>query len=222
MNFSNTISILLGIPKSIFINFKYFPIKIAMRLPILVSKNTLIKGVNGKITLPKNIKTGIIRFGFGNIGIFDSERSKSIWQVNGEAIFEGRANIGHGSRLSINSNGKIKIGKNLDISAESTIICSNYISIGNDCLISWECLIMDTDFHYIKNENGEILNRDKAINIGNNVWIACRNTILKGSSISNNTVVAANSTIYNEIKGENQIIGGNPCKILRNNTFWNK
>ncbi len=56
--------------------------------------------------------------------------------------------------------------------------------------------------------------------IGNNVWICCRNSILKGSKIPDGCVLAAGSLIFRVFSENNCIIGGNPCKILKNNISW--
>ena len=49
---------------------------------------------------------------------------------------------------------------------------------------------MDTDFHKIYDLESNILNKDKAIEIGENVWIGCRCTILKGANIKRNSVIS--------------------------------
>ena len=220
MKISNYIKIILGLPKTLIINLKYFPIKTALKLPILVSNNVCLKKVSGDIILDTNIRTGIIKIGFGDIGIFDKNRSRSIWQVSGRIIFKGKSNIGHGSKISVNKQGKLILGDEFKISAESSIICNNNITFGDNCLISWDCLIMDTDFHKVFNMYNERLNNDKPIVIGSNVWIGCRNTILKGTVIGDNVIVAANSNVCGYVEGENQIIGGNPIKTLKNDVYW--
>ena len=60
--------------------------------------------------------------------------------ILGKIIFNGKASIGHGCKLSIENNGILEIGKNLTISAETSIICHKGIKIGNDCLFSWDVL----------------------------------------------------------------------------------
>lgn len=78
---------------------------------------------------------------------------------------------------------------------------------------------MDTDFHYILNENNEVINEDKPISIGNHVWIGCRNIILKGVTIADNNVIAANSTITKSFKSSGCVIGNNVI-TLKENIKW--
>ena len=80
---------------------------------------------------------------------------------------------------------------------------------------------MDTDFHKILNSDNTIINKEKPIHIGKYVWIGCRTTILKGVSIANNNVIAANSTITKSISTENCIIGRN-TEMLKTGIQWKK
>ena len=80
---------------------------------------------------------------------------------------------------------------------------------------------MDTDFpkvYSIKNLEKQ-LNEPKPIYIGKNVWIGCRCTILKGSSIEGESIVAAGTTISKKYMDRNIIIGSNN-KILKQQITW--
>lgn len=56
----------LSIFKSIYLNFKIFNYKTAIKLPILVSYNTKLIGIKkGSIVLDNSIGFGGIRIGFG-------------------------------------------------------------------------------------------------------------------------------------------------------------
>lgn len=70
--------------------------------------------------------------------------------------------------------GILEIGEDFNITAETTIVAFTKIQFGNNCLLSWDVLIMDTDFHKIKNEHGAILNNPEPNIIGDKVWIGCR------------------------------------------------
>jgi acetyltransferase-like isoleucine patch superfamily enzyme len=198
-----------------------FKIKDAIKFPIVVSKNVKFKSLRGKIYVKKDVETAMIKIGFGDVGIFDKTKSKTILQIDGKLIFRGKASIGHGSKLSIGKNGVLDIGDNFVITAESEIISHKKISIGENCLISWKVLIMDTDFHKIFDKNtNDLLNENKEIKIGPKNWIGCRSVILKGVKTLENTVIASNSTITREFSEKNIIIGGNPGKIIKKNIIW--
>ncbi len=210
-----------GLPKTIYFNLKYFDFFTAVKLPVLVSQNVLLLQAKGRIVLPcDTIKTGMVKLGFGNVGIFDFKRSRAIWNVSGNVVFMGTCYIGHGSKISVNKNGTLILGSKFAVGAETTIVCNKKISFGNDCIVSWDTLIMDTDFHQIYDEKHRIINYDKEVKIGNNVWTGCRCTILKGAEIADNTIIGANSTVSSKISGCGQIIAGNPVKIIKTNVHW--
>ena len=220
MQWDKLIDAFLGLPKTIYFNFKYLPIKQAMKLPIFLSHHVRLWEMKGYIKLSSpQITIGMIKIGFENVGIFDQRYSRTIWKnEGGGVIFGGSAYIGHGSKLSINPQGVLILGNNFGISAESQIVCSKYICFGDDVLISWQCLFMDTDFHHIV-VNGK-RNSDRNILIGNHVWIGCRCTFLKGAEIKDNCVVAANSNVINSIIATNALIAGNPAKAIKTEIKW--
>lgn len=188
---------------------------------IVASKNVKIINLNGivKIDSPQ---IACVRLGFESVGIIDSTTNKLLWQNTGEIIFHEKASIGSGSKISCS--GKLEFGKNFRISSKSAIVARKNIKFGDDCLISWDCLFMDTDFHKIYSMNTSAencqINPEKDIVIGNHVWIGCRSTILKGTSIPDNCVIAAGSTVVRQYKEQNSIYAGN--KILKNHISWQK
>lgn len=85
--------------------------------------------------------------------------------------------------------------------------------------MSWDILILDTDFHKIYSIDDEHqINNPKKIIIGSKVWIGCRSLILKGVELKNNTIVAAASVISHSNTEENSIINSN--RIIKNNVIW--
>lgn len=217
VKFSKIFLYILGIPRTLYFNFKYLKFRDAIKLPVLVSHRVCLLRCSGSIEIDAPIECGLIRIGFGDVGIFDQHRSRSIWEVSGKVIFKGITRIGHGSKISVA--GTLTLGSDFTITAESQIVCQQEIVFGNDVLISWDNLFLDSDFHKIK-INNSIINSPKAIIVGNHVWVGCRCTILKGTQIGSDIVVAANSTITGVFNESNTIIGGNPAQILKRGVTW--
>lgn len=208
---------------TIYFNFKYFPLKTAIKFPVYVASNIHLMKTGGKVRIGSKIVPGMIQIGFSEVGIFDKKRSRGIWQVSGLIVFEGTAILGHGVKISCGKEGSIVFGNNFKVSAESAIVAHKEIIFGADCLLSWDVLVMDTDFHKIRDLNHEILNSPQKIVIGNKVWITCRSLILKGSVIPNNTIIGAASLCNKDYAGlgENCIIAGNPAKKIKEFSSWN-
>ena len=218
MTFRDKLHILCSIPKTLRFNLHYFPFKTAIKCPVMVSRRVYLRELHGKVTIPENADTASVKIGFGDVGHYDRKRSRSIWQVSGEVDFKGKASIGHGSKISVR--GKLELGDGFNITAESTIVCAKDIRFGNDCLLSWDVLVMDTDEHPIYNKEGERINEDRPIMVGNHVWIGCKCMLLKGAELPDNTILAAGTALRSAFHGEEQIIGGNPPSILKRDVRW--
>lgn len=206
--------------RSLYFNLKYLPLKDAVKLPFLISSRVFLLETGGEVHIKGPIKRGMIKIGFGNIGIFDMKRSRSVWHVSGKVIFEGKAHIGHGTKISVNKDALLEIGRNFRVTAESEIIVQKHVKVGENVLMSWDCLIMDTDFHNIYDSAGKVINSPKPIIIGDKVWIGCRNVILKGSKISSNSILGANSLVKSDISNQSGIFAGNPVKFVKGDVTW--
>ena len=224
---------------------KMTPFKTAVKLPVVVSHRTYLRELHGKVELPEKVERAMIKIGFGDVGHYDRKRSRGIWQVSGTVSFGGKASIGHGSKLSVR--GDLKLGAGFNMTAESTIVCAKEIRFGDDCLLSWDILVMDTDEHPLYNRrettrretrdsspvprpevpcpvsndmDNERINPDKAIVVGSHVWIGCKCVLLKGAEVPDDTVVAAGTLLTSAFTGKHQVIGGNPPSILKNEVHW--
>ena len=215
-SFLKLLSYLAGLPKTIVFNLLHLPFYQAIRLPILVSHRVCLRYQGGKIKIPY-AKTGMIKIGFGDIAIFDRKKSRTVWSVDGTVEFLGTAFIGHGSKVSVA--GELIIGDGFRMSAESSIVAACKVVIGDGVLISWDVLIMDTDFHKVF-EGDKQLNPNRPVHIGNKVWIGCRALILKGSHIPDGVVVAASATVSRSIDEACSIVAGSPAKVIKSNISW--
>jgi maltose O-acetyltransferase len=112
--------------------------------------------------------------------------------------------------------GTIKIGDRLTINRFSRICAHDKISIGNDVTIAQFVTILDHDHQYgFDNGNMKLDGYTAApVSIGNNVWIGDKVTILKGVTIGNNVIIAANSVVNKNVDS-NCIVGGVPAKIIK-------
>jgi len=208
--------------KTLYFNFKYFSVFQAIKFPVLISKHVILKTTKGFVTIPEHINTGMIQIGYGDVGIFDKKRSKSMWEVSGQVVFKGTAQIGHGSKISVGENGSLKIGDNLVVTAESAIVCHKKITIGNNCLVSWNCFIMDCDFHKIYDTNKTRLNPPAEIIIGNKVWIGMNSSILKKSTIPDNSVIGTGSIVSGTLSIQNGVYVGSPARLIKENITWQR
>lgn len=170
-----------------------------------------IKGVSNILSdYPLNI-------GMNYIG-FSHKTDKTFLNIQGELKLSGPYSIGRGCRFDIAENAIVTIGKGGYINVNSTFIIMHGLTIGDNCVISWDCQFLDEDFHEIEYE-GQKKSSNKII-IGNNVWIGCGVKIYKGTIIPDGTVIAADSVVRGRFIEKNCLIGGHPAKIIKERVNW--
>jgi len=207
---------------TLLINFKYLPLKKAIKFPIWIFGRIDAQSLKGTILINGKVSPGLVRFGESSVGIFDTKQ-RSVLNIIGELIFNGSAHIGRGSSLSVGPGAKIILGNKFKVTAKSSIVASGSRSviIGNDCIFSWDILIMNTDFHKIMDVGtSNVINQPADVIIGNHVWVGLGVTILKGSRVSDNCVIAARSLVSGNLPHEHSIFGGTPAKLIKNNIHW--
>jgi putative colanic acid biosynthesis acetyltransferase WcaF len=125
------------------------------------------------------------------------------------------AKIGKGSGVypscEIWSPKNLRIGNNSWIGPRTIIYNVGEIVICNNVTISQYSYICAASHNY-KSLKFELI-YDK-IYINDNVWIAADVFIGMGVEIGKNTVVGARSAVFHSF-GDNNIIGGNPAKIIK-------
>lgn len=213
----------INICKTLYFNFHYFKPSVAFYLPVLIYKRTILYKMEGEIVLEAPIKTGMLHLGGHGLAIQDNFYSRTIWNCSGRLIINGERNhVGRGSKICIDKDGCLTFGGNLMITGNSEIVCSKKVEFGKNCLLSWDILVMDNDFHRITNFVGDVINSPQSIVIGNHVWIGCRCTILKGVTIADNNVIASNSVVTRDIMDNNCIIGGvgKSMGVIKHDVDW--
>lgn len=208
--------------KTIYFNFHYFPFATAIRMPFFVYWRTSLFKMKGRVVIDAPVSTGMVRLGPHGLGTQDLLYSRTMWQLLGTFIVKGKASIGRGSKISVGRNATLTLGKDFRITGNTELVCHKEITFGNDCLLSWDILMMDTDFHHIMNADGETINEPRPIRIGNHVWIGCRNTILKGVTIGDDNIISAHSTITKSVNESNCIIGGHgkSVEVIKRDVHW--
>ncbi|XOQ51811.1 MAG: hypothetical protein ACFWT7_00290 [Succiniclasticum sp.] len=211
----------LSLPKTLYFCFRMLPFEQAIRIPIIVSRHTLLADLSGKVVLDKSAKFGDVRIGFRRVGIFDYYKSRTILQISGTLRLNGKVELGQGTRLSVNRGGTLTFRENVTFVGESAVVCSKDIEFKEGTLVSWQCQFMDTDMHSIL-KNGQLINKSQSIVIGKHCWICSRCLILKGSFLHDNCVLGGGSMLLPVKHEPFSVLVGNPAKQIRENVEWSR
>lgn len=212
--------------KTIIFNFKVFPFKTAIKLPILISYKVKTDGLyKNCIEINSDISRFMIKININkpSIGVNCSTTEDGYLGISqgGKIIFTGKANFATGVSIRIDG-GKLKIGNGFNSNGNCHFSCGDNVEIGNDVLLGWNVNIRTTDGHTIYNlENPKIkTNENKPIIIGDHVWIASNVDILKNVEIPENCVIGYRSCVTRKFTEKNCIIGGYPAKIIKRGINW--
>jgi acetyltransferase-like isoleucine patch superfamily enzyme len=115
-----------------------------------------------------------------------------------------------GVRLEVGQDGTLSIGTGTYLNRNTEVIAWKEVTIGRDCMIGWDVLIMDTDQHPIPGRGLD----NRAVRIGDRVWIGARAMILKGVTVGDGAVVGAGAIVTRDVP-PGAIITGPAAEVLR-------
>jgi len=115
-----------------------------------------------------------------------------------------------GVRIDCWQGALIQIGNGTYLNRGTEIVAARKITIGRDCKIARDVIIMDTDQHALP--NGELV--AKPVTIEDRVWIGARAIILKGVTIGHDAVVGAGSVVTKDVPPHSTVVGV-PARVLR-------
>lgn len=205
--------------KTLLFNFYYFPLGIALKLPVKVGANVYLRALKGKVKIVGEIKKGMIHLGVNTIGIYPRNHS-SVWENYGSVTFSANSKLSSGFSISVGKNAQLYFNKGFYSTGDCKIITHKKIIFGNDVLVSWDTKFMDTDFHQLNSDSNQAIDED--IVVGDNVWISQDVLVVKGSVIANDCVIAAKSLVNKHLDKENTLYGGIPAKAIKGNILWKR
>lgn len=208
-----------NILKTLLVNFRLLPFHQAIKLPLFVYGNFMLRSSEGHVVINGNIHSGMIKIGRHD-RYPETHIPKTIWVINGEMVFNGTMSFFHGSYIMIAHNAKLVFGKgdHPACGANIRIMCFDNIVI-EDAHITWDCQIMDSSFHYIEsiNERDGIQPLTRPVFLGKHVWVGNRTTITAGAIVPDETIIASNSLVNKDYRsiGSNCMIAGIPASLKK-------
>ncbi|MGL4999222.1 MAG: hypothetical protein ACRC5T_09665, partial [Cetobacterium sp.] len=121
-----------------------------------------------------------------------------------------------GTNCTLEIGEKTVIGNDTYISVKGV---ERKVIIGERCMFSRNIVMMTYDGHEIY-ENGVKISEPQDIIIGNKVWLADKVILLKGSQVSDGSIVGINSLVTKKFTEKNILLVGNPAKKIKENINW--
>jgi acetyltransferase-like isoleucine patch superfamily enzyme len=124
-----------------------------------------------------------------------------------------RNTSGRTALLTFAPDARIEIGDRVEIDGAGLMAASTIV-VGDDAILG-PCLVVDTDFHAVgpaRRRAGDAVTR-RPIQIGRNVWVQGKATILKGVSVGEGAVVRWGALVAGDVAPDTVVIG-NPAVVV--------
>ena len=153
-----------------------------------------------------------LRFRFTRAGLIVREPGLPFIRVRNDG---GRIEVENctfypGVRLECWRGARITIGNGTYLNRNAEVIAQREVTIGRDCKIAWDVVIMDTDQHGV----GSAPAVAAPVRIGDRVWIGCRAIILKGVTIGSGAVIGAGAIVTSDVPPDAVVVGP-AAKVIR-------
>ncbi|XME03236.1 acyltransferase [Lachnospiraceae bacterium C1.1] len=209
------------------INHKIFPKELAKKMPIYCSWHVKWGDEIKKNSIQLNtdeVYKGMIQIGFDRIatGLLGGKESSIIIEGNGKLIFTGKADLSQGISVHVLDDAVLTIGGGIYTNGYCSIRCSKKITIGRNAMWGWNVFVMDTDGHPIYDMDKNIINFNKDIIIGDDVWLGADSRVLKGAVVPDGCIVGIGSTVTRKETKRNVIMAGSPSKIVKECISWSR
>lgn len=202
---------------SIYFNFTNLPFRQAIKLPILTYRTRFLSN-KGEVHIDSDaISFGMIRLGFKTTDLFPNTGLSL--RNEGIITFKGKCTIGNDSYIICGKKGHLFFGNNFYATGNFRMVSEVSIIIGDDVLVGWGCVFLDTDFHPLYDiTNKNFKNAYGKVTIGNNNWFSSFCMLLHSVETSENCVFGSRSIITHNGRFEsNCLYAGTPAKCVCKN-----
>jgi acetyltransferase-like isoleucine patch superfamily enzyme len=202
---------------TLYLNFRSFPLKQAFKFPVFIYGWPKFFSLYGKMECLESCKIGMVKINQTDTGAPSNPSLNTAINNWGTIFFEGPCRIYSANNINVARGAVLKFGRYCKIMHYCNITAHKYVEIGSQTWVAHRCQILDTNFHFIANfVEKKITKYAKPIVVGKSCWICNSSTILAGTVIPNNTIVASHSLVNKDFSDvpEESIVGGIPAKLI--------
>ena len=145
----------------------------------------------------------------------------------GAEVVIGDDGLIHGQIVTETAEACVRLGNNVFLGGGSLIDCVRAVTIEDDVLISYRCIIADSDNHstaysrrkddlqnWKRGEHDWSLIATSPVTIRKGAWLGANVIVLKGVSIGEGAVVGAGAVVTKDVPAWT-IVAGNPATVIK-------
>ena len=191
---------------------------------------TMLQKIKRLLNILRPIK--YVNRGNGNSLIYEKpfygrKSTVKIYGNNNKIVFKEKCYL-HNCHITIGfpdcpaNNCYIEIGEHTSFNGGTIQLGedNSKVIIGSDCMFSFGIELNCTDSHSVLDENENLLNRGRFIEIGSNVWVCKNAVILKNTKVPDNSIVSQNSIVTKQFEEKGTVIAGNPARQVKSGIHW--
>jgi acetyltransferase-like isoleucine patch superfamily enzyme len=153
-------------------------------------------------------------------GIMERRHSNGSIRIGAHCLIEGHL-------VTETAQSQLRIGDNVYVGGGTLIDCSLAVEVQDDVLISYQCLVVDSDNHSLRYSvrkgdlarwrNGQhdwTTPARKSVLVCRGAWLGARVIVTKGVTIGEGAIVGAGSVVTHDVPAW-CVVAGNPAHVLR-------
>ncbi len=127
----------------------------------------------------------------------------------GGRIEIGNCGLFNGVRFECWQGATIRVGDGTYLNRGAEIVAAERVTIGRDCKIARDVIIMDTDQHELPGQGLLVA----PVVIEDRVWIGARAITLKGVTVGHDAIIAAGAVVTKDVP-PHTVVAGVPAKSV--------
>lgn len=156
-------------------------------------------------------------FIFGTKRVKGSKLESRLLVDKGGSLTVGDCSVGYGADIEVFSGAELELGSGLIFNINTTIICGDRISIGDNTFFGRDVTVRD-------NNGGHFMSRrmykdKRPVIIGQHCWITEHSMVMPGAKIGAGVVVSANSVVTGKIPNF-VMVKGDPAEVVDEDIYW--
>lgn len=212
-------TLLRALLPSLWFNFKYLPLKQAVKLPILVYKPHFLRLKGTVVIETPDLHFGMIRLGFFTSAVYPN--AGITLRIEGKLVFQGKCHIGNDCTVICGKKGKIVFGDDFRVTGGLKLVSQCGINFGKHTLFGWGNVVIDTNFHPLYDMEKEKFKKAFGpITIGDNNWFGMNCLIMPGVITPEHCIFGARTVVTRGGQYEPYCVhGGSPIRVLSRNVM---